>query len=150
MAHYGIDRSIELNPNFAFAQVTKGLLANWEGDFATAEDAFRRSMRLSPLDPEKHWTLYGLTVCYVQTNRNLEGAQTGLATIAAKPDMHVAFPITIRCLVGLGRLEEARELAGKLLVMVPNFTVSEHMKTVVSRVGRSEIAAVLREAGLPE
>jgi adenylate cyclase len=149
---YASDRAIALNPNSAANFWRRGLLEMWLGNYDAAEDAIRRAMRLSPLDPDMGWMLFALSNTFAKAGRFKEGLDSGLAAIREMPTNVQSFAPVIVCFVGLGRLEEAREYGARLLQMSPNFTIEKYFRTsaMLPNLGRKRYAEAFRLAGLPE
>jgi adenylate cyclase len=150
-ARRAIDRSTALNPNSALNYAKKGYLEMWLGNVDAAEDALRRAIRLSPLDLEMGWMMFGLAATHSKAGRFQEGVEAGFAAIREMPTSQ-GYATVIHCLVALGRTEEARELGGKLIEFSPNFTIQKYMHTLASRdeSRKKQLADALRLAGLPE
>lgn len=117
-----------------------------------AVDAFRRALRLSPLDPEKHWTLFGLANAYARLGRYEEGLDAGLAAIRERPELSTAYAPVVRCLVGLNRIAQARDIVADLLRIDPAFTVRGYFDTAASQGEdwRKEFSEAFHLAGVPE
>jgi adenylate cyclase len=129
-----------------------GMLHHWTNRPEAAVEVFLRALRISPLDPGKLWTLFGLSRAYSRLGRYEEGLETGLAAIGERPEsIHSYLPV-IQCLVRLDRVAEARGFAAELLRMDPGFTITKFNEVAVS-VGdewRKQAADDYRLAGLPE
>jgi adenylate cyclase len=152
-ARYCIDRSLILKPSSAAAFLGKGYLEMWLGNLPTAQDAFLiRAIRLSPLDPEMGWLLFGLSNTYAMAGRFEEGLSVGLTAIRERPANVQNYPPIIRCLVGLGHIDDARDFAIKLLKIFPEFSIAKFILTGASRDGpwRQEFIDALSDAGLPQ
>jgi adenylate cyclase len=150
-ARKAFDRSTALNPNSALNYAKKGYLEMWLGNVDAAEDALRRAIRLSPLDLEMGWMMFGLATTHARAGRFQEGVEAGFAAIREMPTSQ-GYVTVINCLVALGRTEEARELGGRLLDFDPNFTVQKYVQTLASpgEGWKKQITDALRLAGLPE
>jgi adenylate cyclase len=148
-----VDRSLVLNPSSASNFARKGYLEMWLGNLAAAEEALRRAIRLSPLDLEMGVMLFALSNIYARAGRFEEGLSTGLSAIREMPTHIQTYSVVISCLVRLDRIDEAREVAAKILKVSPGFTIAEYTRTIASRdpgtAGRKLIDA-LRLVGLPE
>ena len=151
-ARNAIDRSLFLNPNSIIGLTAQGMLHNWTNRPDAALDTFRRALRISPLDPGKLWTLFGLARAYTRLGRHEEGLETGLAAIRERPQsIHSYLPV-IQCLVRLDRVDEARRYAADLMRVDREFTVTKFNAVAVSQGDewRKQAAADFRLAGLPE
>jgi adenylate cyclase len=142
-----------LNPNSAINFARKGYLEVWVGKFAAAEQSLRRAMRLSPLDLEMCQMLYMLAQTYTRVGRFEEGLSTALTAIRERPSFTQSYAAAARCLVALGRVDEAREFVARLLQISPGFTIEKFARVSPSRdfdPHRKEYDDALRLAGLPE
>jgi adenylate cyclase len=154
IARHSLDRSLALNPSSATTFARKGYLEMWLGNFSAAEEALRRAIRLSPLDFEMGIMLFALSTTYTRAGRFEDGLSIGLAAIRERPTYVQSYSPVLRCLVALGRVDEARELATKLMNVSPGFTITKFLRTMASRdTGgdvREQTIHALRLAGLPE
>jgi adenylate cyclase len=133
MAYFGADydtavelcrRATRLCPNSAAAWSQCGSACVYAALPTDAVPAYRRALRLSPLDLSLYQTMTGLGVAYVQLEQYIEALE--VARLSAHQNPY--FSSTLRCLAAahahLGHLEEAREAAEHLLRIEPNFTIS--------------------------
>ena len=151
-ARNAIERSLFLNPNSIVGLTASGMLLNWTNRPDAALDTFRKALRISPLDPGKLWTLFGLARAYTRLGRYEEGLEMGLAAIRERPEsVHSYLPV-IECLVRLGRVTEARRFAEDLMRTDRGFTISKFNEVAVSQGEdwRKQAARDFRVAGLPE
>ena len=92
-----------------------------------ARDRLLRGMRLSPLEPRMQIFLSDLAV----TAFDLGDAEQGLAyarkCVEANPAGHHVHRTLICCLVALGRIEEAREVARDMAARYPGETISRNL-----------------------
>jgi TolB-like protein len=97
--------AIDLNPNFALAQVRLGQALVFSGRPAEAIDPIERGVRLSPYDPQLAVTLEVLALAHYQA-RNYEQAVRH-ARAAMHQSSSSASVLLAASLAQLGRLEEA-------------------------------------------
>jgi adenylate cyclase len=153
-----IDRALALNPNSADALAVSGMLRAYSGDTPTAFRQLDESNRLSPLGVRINFKTWGLLVaCFV------DGDYAGVLdwtaqTLREHPNNVGALRYRTAALALLGRVDEARQTVGQLLVANPALTIARcrrhvevEMKNPFGRPGVVEAYYEgLRLAGLPE
>jgi adenylate cyclase len=147
-----VDRALMLNPNSAQILTSSGWFHQWAGNSSNARDEFERAIRLSPIDPGLRFTLTGLSGALIKLDEFSAAEKVARKAVAVGSGEPYGIPNLIHALVLLGRLDEAREFAGKLLQARPNYTVTtyrlgNHLDTAdwVDR-----FCDALRAAGIPE
>jgi adenylate cyclase len=124
-ALHTIDRALVLNPNSAWVACTAGWIRQYAGHPAAAIEHFQRAMRLSPLDPMTASILSGLGFACARIGKFDDALSAGLRALREAPDNHSSHRLVIVCLVRLGRLDEARAVAQRLLALAPGLTVTK-------------------------
>jgi adenylate cyclase len=119
-----IDRSLYLNPNSAQGYTGGGWVNAHSSRPLVAIDYFHRSMRLSPVDPEKGIALSGIGMSYLMLERYEEALAWGENALREMPNYGSSHRVLIGALVGLGRLDEARAAAGRLMEAFPTYTLT--------------------------
>ncbi|SDR64229.1 adenylate cyclase [Rhizobiales bacterium GAS113] len=152
LARFALDRAMALNPNSAVILSADGWLRTWLGDTTAAVESFTRAIRLSPLDPDMGFFLSGLSSAHIAAGRFEDGLAAGLKAVREMPTFTSGYQTVIRCLVELGRVEEARAYAAKLLQISPGFTIQAYLQALatLSEEYRQGAANALRAAGVPE
>jgi adenylate cyclase len=152
LARTAIDRALALNPNSAAVLFANGWIRLYLGELAAAIDSLTKALRLSPLDPEKGLILSGLSMAYMREGRLEEGLAAGLNGIREMPGWTSNYQTVIRCLVELGRLDEAQEMGKRLLGISPGFTIAKYVSTLATPGEENKRSSVhaLRIAGIPE
>ncbi|MBR0719760.1 winged helix-turn-helix domain-containing protein [Bradyrhizobium liaoningense] len=143
------DRAVALNPNSFHAWHCRGNVYRIAGLPEEAVRSYERAVRMSPVDPQLHFTFYGMSMAFIELGRFEEAIVAGKKALRKTP----SFPPTDRCLVSafahLGRHAEAREAVARVLEIDPAFTISKY----IARGGQSNVTLYiegLRKAGLPE
>ncbi|MCW5634868.1 MAG: winged helix-turn-helix domain-containing protein [Rubrivivax sp.] len=124
-ALHAIERALVLNPNSAWVAHAAGWIRMYVGQAAAAIAHFQRAIRLSPLDPLTSAFMTGLAAAYRRVGRFDDALSAGLRSLREAPDNHTTHRVVISCLVELGRLDEARVAAQRLLALSPGLTVSK-------------------------
>jgi TolB-like protein len=113
-----VDRSLQLNPNFARGWFQSGELRMWAGQYDLAIEHVERSIRLSPRESRTGHNL-AMGIGHFFARRGEKAAE--ILGIALQE--RSAWPPTLRflasCLAHLGRLEEAREIVKALRAITP-------------------------------
>jgi len=151
-ARMALDRAIRLNPNSAQTFSNSGWVHLYAGEWAAARDDFARAMRLSPLDPEMRFFLNGMGVALTELGELEQAAQHLRKSMAIASGEGFGMSHLVHCLVLLGQLDEAKQVARAMLAIDPSYTVA-----LASRIGaaftpahRERRLASLRAAGIPE
>lgn len=147
-----IERSLYLNPNSAQSYTGSGWVNAYAARPLIAIDHFHRAMRLSPLDPEKGIALSGIAMSYLMLERHAEALVAGEDALREMPNYGSSHRVVIGALVGLGRLDEARLAARRLMAAFPAYTLALQRQI---NPWRDEAFAeryldALRMAGVPE
>ena len=147
-----IERSLQLNPSSAQSCTGGGWVNAHASRPLVAIEYFHRAMRLSPLDPEKGIALSGIGMSYLMLERHEEALAWGEQALREMPNYGSSYRVVIGALVGMGRFEEARAAARRLMEAFPTYSVALQVKVNPWRdeaFGARYLAA-LRLAGVPE
>jgi adenylate cyclase len=143
------DRAVALNPNSFNTWHYRGWVYKIAGLPREAVRSFEGAMRMSPVDPLLHRSLNGMGMALVELGRFDEAIVAGKKALRQNP----SYPPAYRCLASayahLGRDEDAREAAARVLEFDPTFTISGW----IARGGQSNSKLLiegLRKAGLPD
>jgi adenylate cyclase len=148
-----IARAISLNPSSAEAHFFGAHIHALSGDVATAEDLASRALRLSPFDSLSHLALNAFGTVRMREGLFDEAASQYSKAVQANPRFSVTYAFYTAALAQAGRTEEAKAVAGRLLALEPNFTVTAFVAPFLSIVRKELMQAIssgLRTAGLPE
>jgi len=113
-----VDRSLQLNPSFAYDWNRSGQLRLWIGQYDLAIEHFETSIRLSPRESRGQRYLI-IAMGHFFARRNEKAAEMfGLSL-----QEHSRWPPTLRfmasCLAHMGRFEEAKEMVKRLRAITP-------------------------------
>jgi adenylate cyclase len=118
-----IERSLLLNPNSAQGYTGGGWVNAHASRPLVAIDYFHRAMRLSPVDPEKGIALSGIGMSCLMLERYEEALAWGENALREMPNYGSSHRVVIMALVRLGRLDEARAAADRLMAAFPTYTL---------------------------
>jgi adenylate cyclase len=145
-----IDRALALNGSSALALGLGSTILAHDGRIEQAIAYGERALRLSPHDPTAYLQLTALGIAHLAAGRFEQAA--AVCNKASQSNPHFSFPVVLQtaALFCLGRTNEAKALARRVLELEPRFSVA---KLVKSHTGRAEIwnpiGDALRQVGLP-
>jgi Flp pilus assembly protein TadD len=123
----------------------------WGGDAERAIEWSERGMRLSPLDPWAFAAFDAQALSHFHLGRFDKAAQAAYKSVHANPAHSITHVQLAAALVGLGRLDEARAAAAKVLDLHPTFRFSRQFAGVdCAPALAASLGEALRSAGLPE
>jgi len=146
-----LDRSLALSPSSALAFGFSAIVRAWHGKLDAAIEHGQMGIRLSPYDPLIYLPCVGLAYAHFFAGAFDDAASAASRAVGANPRFSVPRYLLAASLQRLGRDEEARKAAAKLMELQPGFTVSGLVAgniTIPERI--RPLAAALREIGLPD
>jgi adenylate cyclase len=128
-----LDRSLELNPSSGPGWQRSGWLRLWVGQPDLAIERFQNSLRLDPRERRAN-PFMGIGVAHFFARRFEEARVTLLHSLQEKPNWVPSYRFLAACYAQMGRLDEAREVIGRLRtltkVVVPS---AAHWRNVEHR-----------------
>lgn len=146
-------RALAQNSNNAWSQYTLGLALMWNGEPEAAIDAFEKNLRVNPRD--KNIVMFAYTAlgfaCFLAGRYAAALEWSGRGCLEAQ-GYAVGYRVHAACAAHLGRLEEARQSMGKLLVLEPAMTIKSSIASLPmpDRSVLGPYMAALEAAGMPE
>jgi TolB-like protein/class 3 adenylate cyclase/tetratricopeptide (TPR) repeat protein len=146
-----VEQAVALNPNLAIAWYSRGFVRLMCDEAERAIESFERMIRLSPLDPLQLSAWNGSSHACFRLGRHEEGCAAAMKSMQFDANAHSLGTFAINA-VRAGRKEEANKAISRLLKLQPDFRTSNVGEAFPVRwpERREEIAAALREAGLPD
>jgi adenylate cyclase len=114
-----IDRGLTLNPSFARGWLWSGVLRNLAGQPDVAIEHFQTYLRLSPRDRIGGNAGTALGAAYFFSRRFDEAAAILRSSLEHAPSFVVTLRFLASCYAHMGRLDEAREIVGRLRKITP-------------------------------
>ena len=111
--------------------------------------SFERAIRMSPVDPQLHFSFVGMGYGFIELGRFDEAIVAGRKAQREHPFYPAAYRCLASALAHLGRDAEAREAAARVLETDPAFTISSFIARGPG-VGSKGLIEGLRKAGLTE
>ncbi len=113
-----IDRSLRVNPSFAYGWHCSGWLRLWVGSPDVAIDHFERSLRLNPSD-SKGDILMANGIAHFFTRRLDQARTMLLLSLQQHPDWVPTNRFLAACYAHLGQLDEAKIIIERLRALTP-------------------------------
>jgi len=145
------DHATDLNPNSAEVLIDSA----WSHCFNCANpekaiEQFTRAMRLSPRDPGAGRAFAGLAFANLIAGRNDDGLRWSQRSLQEQSSLTVAHRAQILALVRLGRMDDARETARRMVAVDPTFRIATRMPPYRDARFRQELHDALAAVGMPE
>lgn len=118
-----------------------------------AIEAFRRAMRLSPLDPQTYQFIGGIAWAHLLAGRYVDAVEWADRSLAENPRYTAMFRYKLVACAHLDPIDEVRELLRQLLSLEPALTIAwlqAYPGINVTPEFTSICAEAFRKAGLPE
>ena len=146
------DRSFALSTSSALALGFSSIVRAWKGDDAIAVEHAQLALRLSPFDPLIYLPYVSLAYAHFAARRFEDAAAAANRASQANPSFSVPCMLHAAALAELGRVDNAKVMAQRLLELQPGITVSSAIRS--ARYENPEniaaLGSALRKAGLPE
>jgi adenylate cyclase len=147
------DRALAACPNHAIAWILSSATLSYIGEAEEAVSRARHALRLSPFDQSLFSFYMFLNLALYAKGDFEESVKWGRMSYNENNLYTANHRILIAGLVGLGRLEEARDVAGKMVAIEPEFRLKTYERTrqpFRAPQIRERYMEHLRTAGLPE
>ena len=145
------DRSLALSSSSALALGLSALTRAWHGESAIAIEQAELALRLSPFDPLTNQRHMAIAIAHFVAGRFEESAVAAIRSVQANPRFSPPYWMRAAALANLGRVDEAKRVAQRLLEVQPQFTIGSITSAPFAN---CEILAALgdalRHVGLPE
>lgn len=141
------NRAFVLNPNDPRLAAQRGELLTWMGKAEEGAEWIRKAIRLDPYEAHLRAHLLGRSLYAL---RDYEGALSAFRQIPSPRYRHLADMAAISA--QMGKADEAKALAAKVLELEPGFTITGYMEGLAYRedADRAHHLEGLRKSGLPE
>jgi len=145
------DRALALSNSNIFALGCSAVTLAWMGKTEPAIERAQRALRLSPFDPLNVRPCNALAISYFCTKRYDKAADAARRATEFNPGFSPPHALLAAALIRLGRVEEAKAAAQRVLALQPTFTIRRFSVTVGFAPAVYEpFAEAWRAAGLPE
>ena len=150
-AFVAFEAALALSPSTALAWILGSVVAAWAGEAEQAIDWSERGLRLSPFDPWAFAAYDAQALSHFHRNRFSEASAAAYRSNLANPAHSITWVQLAASLAAVGRMEEARVAAARVLALQPAFRISGQLAGVACAPELAlKFGKALRMAGLPE
>jgi adenylate cyclase len=120
------------------------------GEAERAIDWGERALRISPFDRLNYMSHQGFAVSHFLRGRYEEAANAGRRAVQCSPGFSVSHALLAAPLAKLGRMQEAKTIALRVLALQPSFSAAGFCATLALPTALAKsMTEAWREAGLP-
>lgn len=138
-----IERAIASNPCSVHAYGHGSVINTWAGNYDRSIELSDRALRLSPFDPMSVMPFAGQAGAWLMKGEYQQAVIYAKRALQIYPSHTPSFLITIASLMRLGKVDQAREIARRLLVASPSYHI------VLTAPILEHFVEELQQAGLP-
>jgi TolB-like protein len=150
-AFIALEAALAISPSSALTYILGSVILAWGGEAERAIEWSERGMRLSPLDPRAFAAYDAQALGHFHLGRYDNAARAAYKSVHANPAHSITYVQLAAALVGLGRLEEAKAAASKVLELHPTFRYSRQFAGVdCAPALAASMGEALRAVDLPE
>lgn len=150
-AFTALEAALALSPSSALTYILGSVVLGWAGQAERAIEWSGRGLRLSPFDSWA-WSAYDAqAVSHFHRGRYKEAVQAAYKSVQANAAHSITYVQLTAALTRLGRMEEAKAAAARVLELHPTFRYGRQFLGVdCAPALAASLGDALRAAGLPE
>jgi TolB-like protein len=150
-AFTALEAALAISPSSALTYILGSVILGWGGEAERAIEWSERGVRLSPFDSWAWAAFDAQAMGHFHRGRYEEAAHAAYRSVQANPAHSITYVQLGAALAKLGRLEEARAAAARVLELHPTFRYSRQFAGVnCAPALAASLGDALRAAGLPE
>ncbi|MDX8445969.1 winged helix-turn-helix domain-containing tetratricopeptide repeat protein [Mesorhizobium captivum] len=150
-AFTALEAAIAISPSSALTYILGSVILGWSGEAERAIEWSERGMRLSPFDSWAWAAFDAQAMSHLLRGRYEEACRAAYKSVQANPAHSITYVQLAAALAKLGRLDEARAAAARVLELQPTFRYSRQFAGVNCAPALADaLGSALRDAGLPE
>ncbi|BCH04696.1 adenylate cyclase [Mesorhizobium sp. 131-2-5] len=150
-AFTAFEAALAISPSSALTYILGSVILGWSGEADRAIEWSERGMRLSPFDPWAFAAFDAQAMSHLLRGRYDEACRAAYKSVQANPAHSITYVQLAAALAKLGRLEQARAAAARVLELQPTFRYSRQFAGVNCDPALAQcLGDALQAAGLPE
>jgi tetratricopeptide (TPR) repeat protein len=150
-AFTALDAALAISPSSALTYILGSVMLGWGGDADRAIEWSERGMRLSPFDSWAFAAFDAQALGHFHRGRYEEACRAAYRSVQANPRHSITYVQLAAALAKLGRLQDARAAAARVLELHPTFRYGRQFSGVnCDPTLASSLGDALHAAGLPQ
>lgn len=150
-AFTALEAALVVSPSSALTYILGAVILGWAGEAERAIEWSECGVRLSPFDPWTFAAFDAQAMSYFVRGRYEEACRAAYRSVRANPAHSITYVQLAAALVKVGRIEEAKVAAARVLELHPSFRYGRQFSAVdCAPVLAEPMADALRRAGLSE
>ena len=150
-AFTALDAALAISPSSALTYILGSVMLAWGGEAERAIEWSEKGMRLSPRDPWAFAAFDAQAMGHFHLGRYDQAAQSAYKSVHANPAHSITYVQLAAALARLGRVDDAKAAAAKVLELHPTFRYSRQFAGVnCAPALAASLGQALQIAGLPE
>ena len=150
-AFTALEAALAISPSSALTYIFGSVILGWSGEAERAIEWSERGIRLSPFDSWAWAAFDAQAMSHLLRGRYDDANRAAYKSVQANPAHSITYVQLAATLAKLGRLEEAKAAAARVLELHPTFRYGRQFAGVNCAPALAEaLGEALRAAGLPE
>lgn len=150
-AFTALEAALAISPSSALTYILGSVILGWGGEAERAMEWSERGLRLSPFDSWAWAAFDAQAMGHLLRGRYEDACRAAYKSVQANPTHSITYVQLTAALTKLGRLDEARAAAARVLELQPAFRYGRQFAGVNCAPALAEVlGGALQEAGLPE
>jgi TolB-like protein len=150
-AFAAFEAALALSPSTALAFMLGSVVAGWAGEAERAIEWSARGLRLSPFDPWVFAAYDAQALGHFHRGRFADALSAAYRSNRANPAHSITWVQLAASLAALGRLDEAKAAAARVLELQPTFRITSQFAGVACAPAlAAKLGEALKAAALPE
>jgi tetratricopeptide (TPR) repeat protein len=150
-AFAAFEAALAVSPSCALTYILGGVIFGWTGEAEPAIEWSERALRLSPFDPWAFAAFHAVMLGHFLRGRYEEAVTAAYKAVQSNPAHSISYMLLAAPLAKLGRLEESKAAAARVLELQPTFRYSRQFAGVdCAPALAAALGEALRSFGLPE
>jgi tetratricopeptide (TPR) repeat protein len=140
-----------VSPSSALAYILGSVIFGLAGEAENAIQWAERGLRLSPLDPWRSSAFLALAFARFNQGYHEQAAVEGRKSVQSSPGFSISYVCLAAPLAKLGRIDEAKAAASRVIALQPKFRYTRFLANVnCEPTLAGKLSEALSAAGLPE